>query len=94
MRGIVSYASLERVEGDYAVCEVEQLSVLDSQIGDFNKQCYMVNIPIEMFVNSGVSMLVGKVYSVVHDGPEVFKIIRIEKEETKRRKEWLKSLGK
>lgn len=91
---IVSYASLERVEGDNAICEVEQLSILESQVGDFNKKCYMVNIPLEKFVKLGVSILEGKIYSVVHDGSMVDAVLRLEKDETKRREEWRKSLGK
>ena len=90
----ISYASLERVEGDYAVCEVEQLSIFYSKVGNFDKECFMANIPLEKFIDSGVSILVGNVYSVEHDGKQVFRVVRLEKEETKRRQEWLKSLGK
>ena len=90
----VSYASLERVEGDYAVFEVEQLSIFESKVGDFSKECYMINVPLEMFVKLGISILEGKVYSVLHNGSEVHAILRLEKGETKRREEWLKSLGK
>lgn len=91
---MVSYASLDRLEGDYAVFEVEKLSIIDSKIGDFSKECFMADIPVTKFIDNKISLLTGNVYSVEHDGENITKLLRLEKEETKRRKEWLKSLGK
>ena len=91
---MISYASLERFEGDYAVCEVEQLEIYASVVGDFSKECYMADVPEALFAENNISMETGNVYSVEHDGENVTRVIRLEKDETKRRKEWLKSLGK
>ncbi len=91
---MISYASLERFEGNYAVCEVEQLSIFDSIIGDFSKECYMADVPTELFDEKGISMIIGNVYSVEHDGSKVIQIIRLEEAETQRRVEWLQALGK
>lgn len=91
---MISYASLERFEGDYAVCEVEQLSIFESIVGDFSKECYMADVHVTMFSEKGISANIGNVYSVEHDGEKVLRIIRLEKNETKRRMEWLKSMGK
>ena len=91
---MVSYASLERFEGDYAVCEVEQISIFDSFIEDFSKECYMADVPVSMFYERNISANVGNVYSVEHDGSNVIDIIRLEEAETNRRIEWLKSIGR
>ena len=89
---MISYASLERFEGNFAVCEVEQLSILDSIIGDFSKECYMADVPVNLFTEKGISLCVGNVYSVEHDGTHVIEVIRVEEAETVRRKEWLQSI--
>ncbi len=91
---MISYASLKRFEGDYAVCEIEQLSILESIIGDFSKEIYMTNVPAEMFNKKGISINVGYIYSVEHDGFNVTEVIRIEGPETRRRIEWLQIIGK
>ena len=88
----ISYASLERLEGNYAVCEVEQISILDSRVGDFSKACYMADIPVNMFGDRGIPIREGNVYSVEHDGTKVSKVIRIEEAETVRRREWLQTV--
>ena len=54
----------------------------------------MADVPSALFEENNISMEIGNIYSVEHDGEKVIKVIRIEKDETKRRKEWLKSLGK
>ena len=90
----VSYASLERIENDYAVCEVEQISFLESAVGDFTKECYMDNVPLTMFDETGTQPLEGHVYSVEHDGEHVVKIVRYEENETQRRIDWIRSIGK
>ena len=91
---MVSYASLERFEGDYAVCEVEQISIFFCFLEDFSKECYMADVPVSMFYERNISANVGNVYSVEHDGSNVIDIIRLEEAETNRRIEWIKSIGR
>ena len=90
---MISYASLERIEGEYAVLEVEKLSVFASIVGDFSKECYMVDVPISFFYDKCISVKTGSVYSVEHDGKNVTEIIRLEEEETRRRIKWLEIQG-
>lgn len=89
---LISYASLERFEGDYAVCEVEQLSIIESVVGDFSKECYMADVPANLFYEKNIPMNVGNVYSVVHDGENVKEVIRLEEAEKNRRVAWLQAL--
>ncbi|MBR3720854.1 MAG: hypothetical protein IKN09_03855 [Clostridia bacterium] len=91
---MLSYASLERIENGFAVCEVEQVSVFDSTVGDFSKECYMADIPLALFEESYVQPVEGHVYSVEHDGKNVTKVVRYEESETQRRINWLQSIGK
>ena len=89
---LISYASLERFEGDYAVCEVEQLSIFESVVGDFSKECYMADVPANLLDEKNIPMNVGNVYSVVHDGENVKDVIRLEEAEKNRRVAWLQAL--
>lgn len=90
---MISYASLERIEGEYAVLEVEKISFFESKVGDFSKECYMVDIPISFFYDKCISVKTGSVYSVEHDGKNVTEVIRLEDEETRRRIKWLEIQG-
>lgn len=89
---MISYAAIEMVLDDQVVCEVENISVDDSKVDDFNKEIYMANIPVEMFTSKGISIMEGNVYSVEHDGTNVVKVIKFEEEEQKRRAEYLQQL--
>lgn len=89
---IMSYASLERFEGNYAVCEVEQCSVFESVVGDTTKKTYMADVPVKLFIDRNISMKVGGVYSVLHDGVNVKKVVRAEEYERERRILWMQSL--
>ena len=88
---MISYASLERFEGDYAVCEVEQVSILDSIVGDFSKECYMADVPLSLFKVKGIPTKIGSIYTIEHDGRKVIQIIRLEEAETQRRIDWLQT---
>ena len=91
---MISYASLERFEGDFAVLEVEQLSIFESVVGDFSKECYMANVPVKLFHEVKLPLNTGTVYSVEHDGKQVNEVLRVEEAETNRRIEWLQAIGK
>lgn len=43
-----SYASIDRIEGEYAVCEVEMVEIANSNTSDFSKETEIMNIPLEI----------------------------------------------
>ena len=44
---MISYASIDRIEGEYAVCELELCDVAESKKMDFeDKETEMVDIPV------------------------------------------------
>ena len=53
---MISYASLERIEGEYAVLEVEKISFFESKVGDFSKK----NNTIKYFVEEDTFIEVEK----------------------------------
>lgn len=87
---MISYASLERIEGEFAVCEVEKISFLCSVVGDFSKECFTASIPLNFFTDKGITLENGNVYSVIVEGEDVKEVVRYENAETRRRKEWIK----
>lgn len=45
-----SYVSIDRIEGDYAVCEVELISIEKSiQTDPFDKETEMIDLPVKYF---------------------------------------------
>lgn len=86
---MISYASLERIEGEFAVCEVEKISFLYSVVGDFSKECFTANIPLNFFTDKEITLENGNIYSVIVEGEDVKEVIRYENAETRRRKEWI-----
>ncbi len=92
MEQIISYASLERIEEEFAVCEVEKIFFFNSIVGDFTKECFTANIPLNFFNDKGITVQNGNVYSVVVENEEVKEVLRYEEAETRRRKEWISSI--
>lgn len=92
MEQIISYASLERIEEGFAVCEVEKIFFFSSIVGDFTKECFTANIPLNFFNDKGITVQTGNVYSVVVENEEVKEVLRYEEAETRRRKEWISSI--
>lgn len=83
---MLSYMSLERIEGDYAVCEVEQIPTTDARTDDFCCiSCFRVDIPISTFHNMGIPVEVGGIYTVYHNGESVDEIHSIDHAEKARR---------
>ena len=51
---MISYMSVDRVEGDIAVCELEMIWIEDSRTEDYwKKETIMVDVPMEKFENCG-----------------------------------------
>ena len=90
---MLSYMSIERVEGDFAVCEVEDLPLEDSEVDDFfDKPCFMCDIPKAMFEENGFPIEEGLVFTVNHDRDKIEAICSIDEQERMRRIEILEYL--
>lgn len=81
-----SYASIDRIEGKYAICEVELLPVKESKPEDFAiKETTMMDVPLKKFPKLFGKVKEGDIFIVQHDGKEVtFAYCRDEKERRRR----------
>ena len=87
--------SVDRVEGDYVVCEVENISTFDSLTIDFCDkldECFMAEVPKNMFNVKKLPIIQGMVYTVIHNGDTIDEIWAIDKSEKARRVQELNSL--
>ena len=85
-----SYLSVDRIENDYAVCELELIDIETSQQTDpWDRETPMVDIPIQ-FLND---VNEGDILQVEHYGEVIERIIGIDMEEKRRRVEILARLG-
>ena len=88
-----SFASIDRIEGKYAVCEVELLSVEESRPEDFaTKECVMMDIPLEKIPFYIGNVKEGDVLVVKHDGKNVTWVYKKDEQEKARRLEILKQI--
>lgn len=85
---MISYLSVDRIEGPYAVCEVENISVEDSKQENFDIECFMCDIEREMFFIKGYCPEQGEVYTVSHEGENIKEILCIARNEARRRIEF------
>ena len=87
-----SYASVDRLEGDFLVCEVELIEVEESNPTDFNKPTEMIDIPIEQ-ANAKIGMVrEGDIIVVEHEEGSVTEILCKDEAEKQRRIEVLKAI--
>ena len=88
-----SYASIDSIEGKYAVCEVELLPVEESKPEDFAiKDCEMMDVSLQdilVFVGEAKE---GDILVVEHDGENVTLIYSKDDEEKARRHEILRGI--
>ena len=85
-----SYLSVDRIENDYAVCELELIDIETSRQTDpWDRETQMVDIPIQ-FLND---VNEGDILQVEHCGEVIERIIGIDMEEKRRRVEILARLG-
>lgn len=83
--------SIDSIEGDWVVCEVENIPVIDSKAEDFsNKPCFMTTVHENLFVFKGFPIEEGMVFTVLHNGETIDSICSIDEQERKRRIEILK----
>lgn len=90
-----SYAIIDRIEGNYAVCEVELVNIEESRaLSPFDKETEMIDVPIR-----AIKFLVGEVSEqnvlvVEFYESEVVWIYYRDEEEELRRKDLLKKFIK
>ncbi len=92
---MLSFMSVDRVEGDYVVCEVENITTLDSPTMDFCDkldECFMAEIPKSMFYSKKLPIIQGMVYTVIHNGETIDEVHAIDRCEHARRVRELESL--
>lgn len=83
---MISYAYIDRIEGKFAVCEVELLPFEESNPEDFkSKETVMMDIPMDKFPEFMGSVNEGDVWVVNHNNENV-KIVYYKDEEEKARR--------
>ena len=82
---MISYISVDRVEGDIAVCELEMIWIEDSRTEDYwKKETIMVDVPMEKFENCG-PVYEGDVFIATHNDETVVEVCQKDEEEKARR---------
>lgn len=90
---MISYASIDRFEGEVAVCEVELIPIENSKTTAFaEKETVMIDIPIDMLQLNMKKVEEGDIIVVEHDGENVTKICGKDKKEKHRRIKLLKKI--
>ena len=92
-----SYASIDRIEGKYAVCEVEMIGIEESKPTDFNKETKMMEFLLKenwfsRILNLKTKLKEGDIIVVEHDGEKITKICNTDNAEKQRRIEVLKAI--
>lgn len=88
-----SYASIDRIEGKFAVCEVELLPIEESKPEDFvAKDTEILDILLQEIPENLGKVQEGDVLVVEHDGENVTSVYYKDEEEKARRVELLKSI--
>lgn len=81
-----SYASVQGVEGKFAVCEVELISVEESKPEDFStKDCEMMDFSLKELSADIGEVMAGDILVVEHDGKNVIWVYSKDNEEKNRR---------
>lgn len=89
-----SYASVDRVEGNFVVCELEMLEVENSKPEDCDvKETAMVDISLSEVLSSVGDVYCGDILIIEHEGESVINICEKDFEEADRRTEYLKQLS-
>lgn len=85
---MISYAYIDRIEGKFAVCEVELLSFEESKPEDFrSKETVMMDVPLREFPQFIGSVNEGDIWVVKHDNENVQFVYHKDEEEKARRLE-------
>lgn len=90
---MVSYASIDRFESEFAVCEVELIPIENSKTASFfEKETIMIDIPMNMVELKVKNVQEGDILIVEHDGTNVTAIYGKDRKEKRRRIKLLKSI--
>lgn len=88
-----SYASIDRIEETFAVCEVEMIEIENSKPEDYSeKETEMINIILEKITARVGNIKEGDILVVEHDREEIKEIYYKDEEEKQRRIAVLKEL--
>ena len=88
-----SYASVDRVEENFVVCELEMIEFENSRPEDCDvKETVMVDIPLADVLSSVGEIFGGDILIIEHEGESVINICQKDFEEAERRTEYLKQL--
>lgn len=88
---MISYAIVDRIEGKFAVCEVELIPIEKSQWEDSKaKETIICDVLKEEFMRGFEDVREGDVLIVLHDGQNVSFVYRKDAEEKQRRIEYKK----
>ena len=88
-----SYANIDRIEGKFAVCEVELLPIEESKPEDFaTKDTEMLDILLQDIPENLGEVKEGDILVVEHDGENVTSVYYKDEEEKARRLELLRSI--
>lgn len=91
---MISFMSVDRVEGNVAVCEVENIPIEVSKArNSFNVNCFMADVRVDEFINRCLPIHEGNIYSVIHSEGKVIEVIKLEPEEKQKRVDILRSMG-
>ena len=83
---MLSYATIGRINSDFAVCEVELMPSIDARTTDFFCiSCFTADVPIRLFTNKNLPIKEGFVYTVLHNGETVDDVVGIDDAEKRRR---------
>ena len=87
-----SYASVDRTEGSYVICEVELMELENSQVEDCDKAVEMIDIPLEMALKSVENVDDGDILIVEHNNGDVIEVYCKDEEEKQRRIDYLRQI--
>jgi len=89
-----SYASIDRIEGKWVVCEVELLPIEESKPEDFvTKDTAMMDILLKEILNKLCSVDEGDILVIEHDGEIITNVYYKDNAEKVRRIELLKNMN-
>lgn len=90
---MISYASIDRIEGEYAVCELELVDVMESKKMDFeDKETAMVDIPMTELELYAKGAREGDILIVKHNNGDVVTVYCRDYAEKQRRIKMLQEI--
>lgn len=89
---MISYMSVDRLEGSIAVCELEMIWVEESKTEDFwKKETKMVDVPMKKFVEFA-PVSAGDIFVAMHNDGTVVEICKRADDEKARRAALLQTI--